>query len=339
MDSTQSSYEIMRRAIEFSWPARIPVRSHSHREEGQQMLHFSDSYDIHVLDRDTAGWELGTVGTDEWGCIWHQSDDENVNNIGYVAHHPLHDWENFDTYRFPDPHAESRYERFEELLKGAGDKYVLVYKHSLLFERLWFLRGLNNLMEDFLLHPDRVHDLADRVVEFDLGIIENLRKRFKGRIHGLWTTDDWGTQQGLMIGLPMWRTFFRDRYRVLFDAVHDAGLHVWLHSCGRINDVVGEFASIGVDVINTFQPVLLGLDEMGRLFRGRVCLETCVDIQKTLPFGSEEDIRDEIRELVERCATPAGGLIVCDYGEGSMIGVPNEKKQIIFDALKEIETA
>ena len=46
---------------------------------------------------------------------------------------------------------------------------------------------------------------------------------------------------------------------------------------------------------------------------------------------------EETKELVDSFRTPQGGLIICDYGEGSMIGVPNEKKQIIFDALKEIE--
>ena len=70
-----------------------------------------------------------------------------------------------------------------------------------------------------------------------------------------------------------------------------------------------------------------------------MCFETCVGIQKTLPFGSNEDIKKELKEIFEKCRTPQGGLIICDYGEGSMIGVPNEKKQLIFSTLEELENA
>ena len=75
-------------------------------------------------------------------------------------------------------------------MENAGNKYVLVYKHSLLFERMWFLRGLNNLMQDFLLEPRKIHELAYRILEYNIGIIKNLKITFKGKIHGLWTTDD-----------------------------------------------------------------------------------------------------------------------------------------------------
>lgn len=337
MASPQSSYEVVKKSIELDSPERIPKRSHSHRDEGEKTQFFSDTFDIHSLDTDTAGWEMGMEGKDEWGCIWRQSTDKSISNIGYIVHHPLEEWQNLADYRFPNPNTMSRYAQIEQLLAGAGDKYVLVYKHSLLFERLWFLRGLNNLMQDLILEPGRVHELADRVVEFDLGIIRNLKKLFKGRIHGMWTTDDWGTQNGLMISIPMWRTFFKKRYKAIFDEIHSAGMHVWFHSCGKINEVIDEFIAIDVDVINTFQPVLLGIEELKRRFVGRVCFETCVDIQKTLPFGSNEDIRKEIKLIVENCNTPKGGLIICDYGEGSMIGVPNEKKQIMFGALSEVE--
>jgi len=332
-----TSYEIVKRAIEFGSPERVPMRSHSHKEEGQQVLGFSDTFDIHSLDTDTVGWEVGTEGKDEWGSVWKQPKYKNIINIGQVMVNPLSDWEKMETYVFPDPSDKSRYKGIERSLRKASDKYVLIYKHFLLFERMWFLRGLNNLFEDFLLEPQKVHELADRILEFDIGIVRNLKKFFKGKIHGFWTTDDWGTQTGTMISIPLWRKFFKARYKKFFDEVHSAGMHVWLHSCGKINDVVGEWISLGVDVINTFQPALLGIEEVGEKFSGRVCFETCADIQKTLPFGTDEDIRKEVKALVENWRTPQGGLIICDYGEGSMIGVPDEKKKIIFSALKELE--
>ena len=63
-----------------------------------------------------------------------------------------------------------------------------------------------------------------------------------------------------MISIPMWREFFKSSYNMIFDEIHSAGMHVWIHSCGKINDVVDDLISIGVDVINTFQPALLGIE-------------------------------------------------------------------------------
>jgi uroporphyrinogen decarboxylase len=338
MATTQSQREIVRTSIEFGFPQRIPVRSHSHREGGEESPHESDTFDIHALDTDTVGWELGREGVDEWGCIWEHAKSKEVVNMGHVASHPLGEWKDYDTYMFPDPEDESRYAPIQESLRQAGNRYVLLYKHNLLFERMWFLRGLTNLMQDFILEPARVNELADRVMDFDVRLLRNTSRRFKGKIHGFWTTDDWGTQAGLMISLPMWREFFKERYRRIIDEIHCAGMHVWFHSCGKINDIIEELISMGVDVINTFQPSLLGIEEIGRRFAGRVCFETCADIQKTLPFGTDEDVKDEVRALIRNWHSPRGGLIICDYGEGKMIGAPNEKKSTLYEAVDEFNS-
>ncbi len=70
----------------------------------------------------------------------------------------------------------------------------------------------------------------------------------------------------------MWRAFFKERYRRLFAAFHEAKIHVWMHSCGHINDVIEEWIECGLDVVNLQQPRNLGIEEIGRRYRGRVAL-------------------------------------------------------------------
>ncbi len=96
-------------------------------------------------------------------------------------------------------------------------------------------------------------------------------------------TDDWGTQQACFISLEMWREFFKDRHRRLFEVIHEAGMHAWMHSCGYINDIVGEWIDCGPDVVNPQQPRTLGIEEMGQRCRGRIRSESLCDIQATLP--------------------------------------------------------
>jgi hypothetical protein len=162
----------------------------------------------------------------------------------------------------------------------------------------------------------------------------NIAARFPGRIHGFSFTDDWGTQRGVFVRPSLWDEVFKPRYRRIFEAAHEAGWHVWMHSCGRINDYLEGLIDIGLDVINLQQPRALGIEAVADRFRGRLCFESLCDIQHTLPRMGGGAIEDEARLLLERWATADGGFILSDYGDGRAIGVEVEKKQVMLDAFR-----
>ena len=320
-----SSYEVVRRAVEFQGPDRLPLRF--------EALGLSDVHHV--------GWnQIGTGDhclretTDEWGCLWMRSE---VNNMGQVKGHPLADWRALEHFHWPDPDDPAFYEGMEDRFAGADGKYVMTGIFMLLFERMHALHGFENTLTDLVLERDRIEMLADRVVEFNLGIIENIARRFPDRVHGFSFTDDWGTQQNVFIRPQLWDEFFRPRYKRIFDACHEAGWHVWMHSCGRVNTIIESLIEIGLDVINLQQPRALGIEEIGRRFRGRICFESLCDIQHTLPFKGADEIREEARLLLEHWAAPDGGFVLSDYGDGQAIGVELEKKQIMLDAFLEAD--
>jgi len=320
-----SSYEVVRRAIEFDGPERLPLRF--------ETLGLSD---IHKVD-----WNQICIGdarvhetTDEWGCLWVRSE---VANMGQVKGHPLADWRALDHFRWPDPDAPVLYEGMEDRFAGSNGKYVITSIFMLLFERMHALHGFENTLADLYLERERMEILADRIVEFDLGIIRNIARRFSARIHGLKFTDDWGTQGATFISPQSWNDFFKPRYKRVFDAIHEEGWHVWMHSCGKVNAIIEGLIEIGVDVINLQQPRALGIEEVGQRFRGRICFESLCDIQHTLPFGGAERIQEEARLLLECWAAPDGGFILSDYGDGQAIGVDLEKKQTMLDAFLEAD--
>ena len=317
---SMSSYEVVRRAIEFKRPDRLPLRFDA--------LGLSDIHNV--------GWnQIGTgdkhlrEALDEWGCLWVRSE---VDNMGQVKGHPIFDWQAWDSYRWPDPDDPAFYAGMEERFTGSVGKYNLTSIFMLLFERMHTLHGFENTLMDLYLERERIERLADRIVEFDLGIIENIARRFPGQIHGLSFTDDWGTQQNAFISPKLWNDFFRPRYQRLFEAIHAAGWHVWMHSCGKVNSLLEGFIEIGLNVVNLQQPRALGIEEIGRQFRGRLCFESLCDTQHTLPFKGAAEISAEARLLLEKWATPSGGFILSDYGDGQAIGVPLEKKQVMLNA-------
>ncbi len=319
------SREIVRRAIEFDRPPRLPFWQHwNHKMPGFP----DDVCNIWEMDRAEAGWFFDNPAPDDWGCHWNVTE---VKNIGQVAGHPLADWSALDRYRPPDPLNPFYYERLGPLLDAAQDRYVCLTAHSLLFSRLDKLRGFTATMEDFYVEPERVHRVLDMIVDFKVRQCEEIRRRFGDRVHALFMADDWGTQERTFVSRKTFREFFAPRYQTIFDAVHACGYHAILHSCGRINDFVPLFLDLGVDVLNMQQSRNYGLVDFGRQYRGKVCFLGTVDIQTTLPRGVEAEVREEARLLVENWSVPEGGFIVFDYGAWEAAGVRPETPFIMFD--------
>lgn len=147
------------------------------------------------------------------------------------------------------------------------------------------------------------------ILEYKINHFDEAAKRFGDRIHGIFLTDDRGTQKNTFVSKDIFNEFFFNRYKRLFNAIHGYGWHGILHSCGRVNDFVPLFLDIGVDVLNMQQPQAYGIRELGDSFAGKVCFLTTVDIQATLPKEDPEAVRAEARELVENWSTPDGGFI------------------------------
>ncbi len=315
-----NSYEVVKSAIEFTTPDRLPCEFPS----------------MGVCDTRWVSWnQIGTGDKsqretlDEWGCLWARTEQSNM---GQVKGHPLLDWSALDQFRWPDPDNPAFYEGMEGRFAGTEGKYILTGIFMLLFERLHSLRGFENTLADLYLETERVEMLADRIVEYDIAIIRNISSRFPGQIHGLSFTDDWGTEKATIVSPAKWDEFFKPRYKRIFDAIKAAGWHVWMHSCGKVNGIMEGLLEVGVDVLNLQQPRALGIEDVGRQFAGRVCFSTTCDIQHTLPFKGEQDIIDEARLLMECWGTERGGFILSEYGDGRAIGVPDEKKKIMLDA-------
>jgi uroporphyrinogen decarboxylase len=318
--------EIVQRAIEFRTPPRLPFFQHQVADVPD------DVCDCWEMDRARRGWFFDHAAEDDWGCGWAVTEQKNM---GQVVHHPLEDWSAWDAYHPPDPRDPYYFERLEDEMAGAEDRYVVVTSHFNLIERLHMLHGFSNTLADLYLEPGKIERALDMIVAFKLELFDELHRRYGDRVHGLFLTDDWGTQAGTFISPQMFAAFFLDRYRTLVKAIHGHGWHVMLHSCGRINDLVPHFIESGMDVLNMQQPRAYGIRELGERFAGKVCFLTTADIQATLPSGDPDKVRTEVQELIEQWSTPQGGFIVFNYGDPEALGVRPEMTEVMFHAFAE----
>ena len=321
------SPEIVTRAIEFREPPRLPFFQHALKDIPD------DVCDCWEMDRAKRGWFFDNPAEDDWGCGWATAGEKNM---GQVVSHPLEDWGKLAAYRPPDPKDPFYFERIEEIISEANNRYVVVTSHFNLIERLHMLHGFSRTLEDFYLEPEKIEKVLDMILEFKTAQFDELHRRFGDRIHGLFLTDDWGTQEDTLISPQMFEHFFLERYRCLTEAIHSHGWHLMLHSCGKINQFVHYFIDMGVDVLNMQQPRAYGIGEIGKEFAGRVCFLATADIQTTLPQGNPEKVRAEVRELVENWSTPEGGMIVLDYGDPLALGAKPEMTGVMFRAFAEL---
>ena len=322
--------EVVTRAVEFRRPGRLPVRGYGEASDftgvGYERIKPPQAGDDPLVD--------------QWLCRWGKTDQPNM---GQVKGHPLDDLAGMKDFPWPDGDDPRRYENVPQRLAELDandderDKYVTTGIFMILWERMHSLHGFENCMLDLMDDRAAIHELADRIVAYDLAVIRNMHRLCGDAIQGFSFTEDWGTQIDLHVSPELWRRFFFPRYRRIFDAIHEAGWHVWMHSCGKINKAIAGLIEAGCDVINMQQPRTNGIAEIGGQFAGRICFETLCDIQKTLPEGDRERITEEAEALLRNWGTPEGGFVLGDYGDHTAIGTAPETKQFMLDTFRRID--
>ncbi len=247
---------------------------------------------------EVAGW-----GLDEWGCYWQEHD---ITSLGQVKGYPLADWSALDGYVFPDPAAPGRFDEGRSRAEEYSDRYLVGAVGIMGFNRLFFLRGFENLMTDLLADPERVGWLADQVFAFMKGIASG----WAGvGVQAIGFGDDLGTEQGTMMSPALFRSFFKPRYADFCAHCHQLGLHAILHSCGNVWEIIPDLIDAGFDVLNLEQPRVFGLERLGAAYAGKVCFLTNPDSQTVLPVATPAEVAAETVLLVKTLASVGGGII------------------------------
>jgi hypothetical protein len=243
---------------------------------------------------------------DEWGVLW---ENIKISSFGEVKDFPLKDWNDFEKLNIPDVSDPRRWKVLDGARDRAGDKFLIAMGISL-YERVNFIRGLENTWTDIYQAPHDLGRLIDILVDMNLYAIERYAK---AGADGYMFYDDWGLQDRLMISPDSWREIWKPRYARVYEAAHKAGLLTFLHSCGNIVDILDDFIEIGLDIIQMDQQENMGLRLLGERFGGRITFWCPVDIQNTMVQGTLDDIRQYCQRLVEVLGRPQGGFIAKWY--------------------------
>ena len=331
------------RTIEFRSPEWIPCRVglspgtwRAHRENLEEAVlrHSLIFRDYKRGDRDFDA--LPPVYGDEyyrdnWGCLWHNI-QEGIE--GQVVEHPLADWKALDTYVPPDPFVKSERgdrdwgaiqkdieERKEKglLTTGSGER---------LFDRLYFLRGFENLMVDIATDAPELPRLIDMLLEYEMKLIG---KWLEIGVDLIGFHTDIGTQHGLMISPEKFRKYIKPLFKEIFTTCRNAGTLVALSSDGRLLEIVDDLVECGVSMHDP-QFRANTLEGIARGYKGKLCINLDMDRQM-FPFCTPADIRDQVKEAVEKLNSPEGGFMI--FASVSGADVPLENIEAMCQAFEE----
>lgn len=228
---------------------------------------------------------------DVFGAVWDRSIDKDIGNIsGTIINEP-----SLKNYTFPDPLDKRIFVDIEPSVKSHPDMFRLFEIGFSLYERAWTLRGMENLLMDFMVNPGFVHDLMAAIADYN---IAQLREAVKYDIDAIAFGDDWGQQSGLIMGYDTWKEFIYPQLRRMYKAVHDEGKYVFIHSCGDVDELFDDLIDIGVNCFNPFQPEVMDVLELIRKYRGRLTFHGGLSIQKTLPYGTQAEVKEESEKLL-----------------------------------------
>jgi uroporphyrinogen decarboxylase len=228
---------------------------------------------------------------DVFGAVWDRSIDRDIGNITGS----MFDEISFSKYRFPDPLDKRFFADIEESVEMKPEMFRLFQIGFSLYERAWTLRGMEPLLMDFLVNPHFVHELFSAITDYN---IAQLNKAMKYDIDAVYFGDDWGQQHGLIMGYETWKEFIYPQLKRMYDAVHAHGKYVFIHSCGDVDELFDDLIRIGLNCFNPFQPEVMDVFTLIEKYRGRLTFHGGLSMQKTLPFGTPEDVRRESRELI-----------------------------------------
>ena len=198
-----------------------------------------------------------------------------------------------------------------------------------------YVRGVEQILVDIMINQDIAKAIFGRIADFYTEYASRTLEAAQGNIDIFFTGDDFGTQDNLFMSVDLWRKLLKDGFRQFIDIGHKYGCKIAHHTCGCVYPLVEDLIDCKLDILNPLQPDTAKMDyaQIKKDFGGRISFHGAISIQKTMPYGTPDDIRNEVKDRAEKLA-PNGGLIFCT-AHNIQADTAIENVIALFDAYKQ----
>lgn len=344
-----TSRDAILRAARFEHPDYVPVRVginkacwHAYPQDVLQDLIVAHPLlfpDYHPralpIEPSYAPWRVaGERYTDSWGCVWETVADGIT---GAVVEPALPTWDAFTAYVPPDPEHQNGWGTLDwdaearriQAAAQRGDLTRGSLRHGHTFLTLTYIRGYEAFLFDMVDGAPELPALIAQVETFNTAIV---RRYAALGVDWMGFPEDLGMQRGPMLSPRQFRRYIKPSYQRMIAIARDAGCVIHMHSDGDIRALAGDLLDCGVDVLNV-QDLVNGIDWLRDNLMGRVCIDLDIDRQRITRFGTPDDIRAHLHQIVATLARPEGGLMLT---HDLMPGLPLPNIEALFDGLEAI---
>ncbi|MFX1340978.1 MAG: uroporphyrinogen decarboxylase family protein, partial [Promethearchaeota archaeon] len=282
---------------------------------------------------------------DQFGVFWGNSADKDLDDILYFdpVIHPLSNFttiQDIENYDWPDGKNKVLFKGLAEYAKKLRDSTEYAFVSPIMgcvYEYTMFLFGFSKALIYLRKRPDLIIATMEKLLEYWIDYNYTFMSEVGQYIDIVCINGDLAEQAGPMMNLKTYESLIKPMERKLSEKVHEiADIKINYHSCGSITQFIPHWAEIGYDAFN---PVQISARDMepcslkeryGAIitFWGGAC-----DSQQILPFGSPDQIRNEVRKNLN-CFKPDGGYIASSI-HNITAEVPPENIVAMFDALNE----
>ena len=258
-----------------------------------------------------------------------------VGDFGYALEHPLagvRSVAEVEAYpHWPSPDMWD-YDQYAEDCARFEEYAVLGGVWGWFFEAACELVGMDRFFLLMYDQPEVAHAILERIVSFMERTSEIMFEKAGKYIDICFTGDDYGFQTGPMMSPALFNRFVRPYLQRIYDVGRRHGKLIMHHSCGSVARWIPTLMEMGLNILEPIQVRAAGMDprELAAKYGGRLCFHGSIDTQQTLPFGTPEDVRREVKERVETFR-PYGGFTIAP-SQHLMRDIPLENIVAMYEA-------
>lgn len=252
------------------------------------------------------GWAGSEDDPEYRWAIRDQPEDEGSKAID--SRRFLSNWDDLDEFieKMPSPDKSEFFADAARIRRENPDAFVVGMGFFCFYERLWTIRGMKDILADFLLEPERVMRLTNAVRDYHLKVI---RGYGEAGADAFYTSDDMGMQTALFFSPEVFRKFLKPAYAALIEEAHSYNIKFLLHTCGEVTAIMPDLIEIGLDVIHPIQPHAMNPKATAEAYDNQITFMPGIDVQHLLPHCTPEEVVAGTKELIDTFRNPGGGQI------------------------------
>ncbi|UCB44514.1 MAG: hypothetical protein JSV25_09845 [Spirochaetota bacterium] len=241
---------------------------------------------------------------DEWNITWKAG---SPGLHPYVVDHPIKEEKDLDSFKPPDPDADYRMDTLRQAVKLFKGEKAIVFLSNETFFYGFFLRGLDNLLMDYVLNPEFVHRLSRT-------IIENKKRIFERAIETgadvLMTGDDYAYKNAPIMSPECFKKFVLPYLQENINVARKHNIPIIKHTDGNIWSIIDMIIDTGIDCLNPLEPNAdMDIGKVKEKYGKRIALMGNIDCGELLSRGKPEEVVEAVKETIAKAA-PGGGYIL-----------------------------